>query len=52
MNTINTKIDKQYELYVNDTKTVLRFNQLSFNIKGLDKNTVNSYFPFGFSTFF
>ena len=49
MNTINTKIDKQYELYVNDTKTVLRFNQLSFNIKGLDKNAVNSYFSFGFS---
>ena len=49
MNTINTKIDKQYELYVNDTETTLRFNQLSFNIKGLDKNTVNSYFSFGFS---
>jgi len=49
MNTINNEINKKYELYVNDTKTVLRFNQLSFNIKGLDKNTVNSYFSFGFS---
>ena len=49
MNTINTEINKKYELYVNDTKTVLRFNQLSFNIKGLDKNTSNSYFTFGFT---
>ena len=31
MNTINTKIDKQYELYINDTNTILIFNQLSFN---------------------
>lgn len=46
MNTINTEINKKYELYVNDTKTVLRFNKLSFNIKELDKNTVNSYFSF------
>jgi hypothetical protein len=49
MNTINNKIDKQYELYVNDTKTILRFNQLSFNIKELDKNIMNSYFPFVFT---
>lgn len=55
MNTINTEINrkyeinKKYELYVNDTKTVLRFNKLSFNIKGLDKNTMNSYFPFAFT---
>lgn len=48
MNTINTKIDKQYELYVNDTKTTLKFNQLSFNIKQLDK-TNNAYFPFEFT---
>lgn len=47
MNTINTEINKKYELYVNDTKTVLRFNKLSFNIKELDKNTFNSYFSFG-----
>ena len=49
MNTINTKIDKQYELYVNDTKTVLKFNQLSFNIKELDKNMMNSSFSFEFT---
>ena len=48
MNTINTKIDKQYELYINDTKTILRFNQLSFNIKQLDK-TNNAYFSFEFT---
>lgn len=46
MNTINTKIDKQYELYVNDTKSTLRFNQLLFNIKQLDKIN-NCNFSFG-----
>jgi len=49
MNTVNNEINKKYELYVNDTKTVLRFNKLSFNIKELDKNTVNSCFSFGFT---
>ena len=41
-------IDKQYELYINDTQSTLNFNQLSFNIKTLNKSPSIIDFSFGF----